>query len=56
MAVPKKKLSKTRKNKRRSVWNLKISNQISTALFVVKSILNKKINNFVYPFINTNNL
>nr|YP_009184615.1 ribosomal protein L32 [Mychonastes jurisii]ALO62735.1 ribosomal protein L32 [Mychonastes jurisii] len=39
MAVPKKRMSKSKKNLRKNVWKQKIEKQATRALFLAKSVL-----------------
>lgn len=48
MAVPKKKMSRSRKNSRKSNWKRKILKQVSLALSIGKSILEKGSEKFIY--------
>lgn len=47
MAVPKKKLSKARRNIRKSAWKKKIASQVLSAISLGKSLLNSKDSNFM---------
>lgn len=49
MAVPKKKTSKSRRDKRRATWKQKAASQAQRALSVGKSILTGRAEGFVYP-------
>lgn len=49
MAVPKKKMSRSKRNLRRISWERKSLKQVSLALILGKLYLNKKNNNFVFP-------
>jgi ribosomal protein L32 len=41
MAVPKKKMSKAKKNMRKTIWKKNVSKQVTRALFLAKYILRK---------------
>lgn len=43
MAVPKKKMSKSRRNSRRAVWNKKVVKQVQIALTLGKGLINSKL-------------
>lgn len=47
MAVPKKKMSKSRRNIRKSAWKKKIGKQVLMAFSLGKSLVNSKQSNFV---------
>ena len=47
MAAPKKKMSKSRKNSRKSTWNKKVEKDVILAISLGKSLLNKKSSSFV---------
>jgi large subunit ribosomal protein L32 len=49
MAVPKKKTSNSRRDKRRATWRRKASVQAQKALSIGKSILTGRAKGFVYP-------
>ena len=49
MAVPKKKTSKSRRDKRRANWSRKASFEAQKALSLGKSILTGRSKGFVYP-------
>nr|YP_010502688.1 ribosomal protein L32 [Eutreptiella eupharyngea]YP_010502756.1 ribosomal protein L32 [Eutreptiella eupharyngea]UXD06284.1 ribosomal protein L32 [Eutreptiella eupharyngea]UXD06352.1 ribosomal protein L32 [Eutreptiella eupharyngea] len=48
MAVPKKKMSKSRKNMRKSVWKQKASKQATLALSLAKAVLSGNSKGFLY--------
>ena len=43
MAVPKKKMSKSRRDSRRATWNKKVLKQVQMALTLGKGIINSKL-------------
>ena len=49
MAVPKKKTSKSKRNKRRSHWKRKAELEAQKAISLGKSILTGRSNSFIYP-------
>lgn len=49
MAVPKKKMSRSKRNSRRIYWERKSLKQVSLALILGKVYLNKKDSNFIFP-------
>lgn len=49
MAVPKKKTSKTRRDKRRATWKHKAVVEAQKALSLGKSVLTGRSTGFVYP-------
>lgn len=49
MAVPKKKTSKSKRDKRRATWRHKAAIEAQKALSLGKSILSGRSNSFVYP-------
>jgi len=49
MAVPKKKTSKSKRDKRRANWKRKAADQAQKALSIGKSILTGRAEGFVYP-------
>lgn len=49
MAVPKKKTSKSKRDKRRATWRNKAAIQARRALSLGKSVLTGRSNSFVYP-------
>lgn len=49
MAVPKKKTSKSKRDKRRATWKRKAAAQAQKALSVGKSILTGRAEGFIYP-------
>ena len=49
MAVPKKKTSKSRRNKRHAVWKAKAATAAQKALSLGKSVLTGRAQGFVYP-------
>jgi large subunit ribosomal protein L32 len=49
MAVPKKKTSKSKRDKRKATWKRKASLQAQRALSIGKSILTGRAQGFVYP-------
>ena len=49
MAVPKKKTSKSKRDKRRATWVNKAAIQAKKALSLGKSVLTGRSNSFVYP-------
>ncbi len=49
MAVPKKKTSKSKRDKRKATWKKKASVQAAKALSIGKSILTGRAEGFVYP-------
>ena len=49
MAVPKKKTSKSKRDKRKAVWKRKAADQAQKALSIGKSILTGRAKGFVYP-------
>jgi large subunit ribosomal protein L32 len=49
MAVPKKKTSKSKRDKRRATWRNKAAIQARKALSLGKSVLTGRSNSFVYP-------
>jgi large subunit ribosomal protein L32 len=48
MAVPKKRTSKSRKNKRKAIWKYEATKQASKALSLAKSLLKKTQTSFAY--------
>ena len=48
MAVPKKRTSKTKKNKRKATWKQKAETITNKALSLAKSILKEKPTSFIY--------
>ena len=48
MAVPKKRTSKTKRNKRKAVWKRKAYKESQKSLSLAKSMLKGKTNSFVY--------
>ena len=48
MAVPKKRTSKTKKNKRKANWKQKVKLATNKALSLAKSILKEKKTSFIY--------
>jgi large subunit ribosomal protein L32 len=48
MAVPKKKTSKSRKNKRKATWKAKARLEAKKALSLGKSVLTERSNSFVF--------
>lgn len=49
MAVPKKKTSKSKRDKRRAVWRRKAAFEAEKAISIGKSILTGRASGFVYP-------
>lgn len=49
MAVPKKKTSKSKRDKRRATWRRKAELQAKKALSLGKSVLTGRSTSFVYP-------
>lgn len=49
MAVPKKKTSKSKRDKRKATWNHKAAVAAQKALSLGKSVLTGRSNSFVYP-------
>ncbi|PSB22063.1 50S ribosomal protein L32 [Phormidesmis priestleyi ULC007] len=49
MAVPKKKTSKSKRDKRKATWKAKARVQAQKALSIGKSILTGRAQGFVYP-------
>lgn len=49
MAVPKKKMSKSRRDSRKSTWKKKVEKKVLLAISIGKSLLNDSSNNFIYP-------
>jgi len=49
MAVPKKKTSKSKRDKRRATWRHKAADQALKALSLGKSVLTGRSNSFIYP-------
>lgn len=50
MAVPKKKMSRSKRDSRKSTWKKKVENNVLLAISIGKSLLsNKKENNFIVP-------
>jgi large subunit ribosomal protein L32 len=49
MAVPKKKTSKSKRDKRRATWRSKAALQAQRALSLGKSVLTGRSKSFVYP-------
>ncbi len=49
MAVPKKKTSKSKRDKRKATWKRKATLQAQKALSIGKSILTGRAEGFVYP-------
>lgn len=49
MAVPKKKMSKSRRDSRKSTWKKKVAKSVLVAISLGKSLLDNKSGNFVYP-------
>ena len=49
MAVPKKKTSKSKRNKRRATWKHQAAIQAQKALSLGKSVLTNRSNSFEYP-------
>ena len=47
MAVPKKKLWKSRRNMRKSAWKKRVSNQVLIAISLGKSLINSNNSNFI---------
>jgi large subunit ribosomal protein L32 len=47
MAVPKKKMSKSRRDMRRSEWKKKVVKQVLVAISLGKSLLRSKNSNFI---------
>jgi large subunit ribosomal protein L32 len=47
MAVPKKKMSKSRRDMRKTEWKNKISRQVLSSISLGKSLLNSKKSNFI---------
>ena len=52
MAVPKKKTSKSRRNKRHAVWKAKAASAAQRAMSLGKSVLSGRAQGFVYPMDN----
>ena len=49
MAVPKKKTSKGKRNKRHAIWKAKAATAAQRALSIGKSVLSGRAQGFVYP-------
>lgn len=49
MAVPKKKTSKSKRDKRRATWRQQAARQAEKALSLGKSVLTGRAKGFVYP-------
>jgi large subunit ribosomal protein L32 len=49
MAVPKKKMSKSKRDSRKSTWKKKVSKKVLLAVSLGKSILENKSANFIFP-------
>lgn len=50
MAVPKKKMSKSKKNSRKTIWKKKVLKKVLIAVSLGKSFYNKNsLNNFIFP-------
>ena len=49
MAVPKKKTSKSKRNRRHAVWKAKAATAAQRALSIGKSVLSGRAQGFVYP-------
>lgn len=49
MAVPKKKMSKSRRDSRKSTWKKKVAKKVLLAISLGKSLLDSKSSNFIYP-------
>ena len=49
MAVPKKKTSKSKRDKRRATWRQQAARQAQKAISLGKSILTGRANSFYYP-------
>jgi len=47
MAVPKKKMSKSKRDSRKSNWNKKVSKKVTLAISLGKSLVDAKKYNFV---------
>lgn len=47
MAVPKKKMSKSKRDSRKANWNKKVSKKVAFAISLGKSLLDNKKYNFV---------
>jgi large subunit ribosomal protein L32 len=52
MAVPKKRASRTKKNKRKANWKRKAKIAAEKSLSLAKSILKQKTNSFIYSLYN----
>jgi len=49
MAVPKKKMSKSKRDARKNTWNKKVLKKVLIAFSLGKSFLEGKTSNFIYP-------
>ena len=49
MAVPKKKMSKSRRDSRKSTWKKKVEKKVLFAISLGKSLLNNSSNKFIFP-------
>jgi large subunit ribosomal protein L32 len=49
MAVPKKKMSKSRRDSRKSNWKKKVIKKVLSAISLGKSLLDNKSSNFIIP-------
>lgn len=49
MAVPKKKMSKSKRDSRKSTWKKKVEKNVLIAISLGKSLLDNKSGSFIYP-------
>ena len=49
MAVPKKKMSKSKRDSRKNTWKKKVTKNVLAAISLGKSLLDNKSSNFIYP-------
>jgi large subunit ribosomal protein L32 len=49
MAVPKKRMSKSKKNSRKATWRQKATKEAFKALSLAKSVLSGNAKKFIYP-------
>lgn len=49
MAVPKKKMSKSKRDSRKSNWKKKVDKNVLIAISLGKSLIDNKSSNFIYP-------
>jgi len=48
MAVPKKKMSKSRRDSRKNTWKKKVSKKVVNAISLGKSLMDGKSSNFIF--------